>query len=546
MLFNIDEFYPTPKSLIDKMLVGLNFQYIESVLEPSAGKGDIVTEIVHRLTATHYNDVSHCTVDCIEINPELQQILKGQKQALVHDDFLSYHTHKRYDLIVMNPPFSVGDLHLLHAIELAENGGKIRCLLNAETLRNRYTNTRELLWQKLNELGAEIRFLEGEFEHAERKTSVEVALVSIDIPEPERESFIFESLKKKEYKEIDEACTDIVSGDFIAQIVKQYEIEVEAGVRLINEYKAMMPYLQDDFENGKYGYLTLELRLRDGKQYLTVNGYVKLVRLKYWRALFNNKKFTGMLTSNLQDDLYNKVQTLKDYDFSVFNIKQIQLDILQRLRRGVEDTILDLFDKLSAKHSWCPECDNNVHYYNGWATNKAHRINKKVIIPINGAFSYSYWEKRYEDKFDLTPVYRIMRDIERTLSYLETGTTAFDENDLYERLQMCQINGKTRKIPLRYFKISLFKKGTCHIEFTDMELLDRLNIYGSQRKGWLPPTYGKKQYSNMSSEEKRVIDEFQGEEAYNKVMQNPKQYIIKQPQLLQLTAGATQTALEGV
>lgn len=539
MLFNVDEFYPTPKSLIDKMLVGLNFRYIESVLEPSAGKGDIVAELVHRLTAAHYNDVSHCTVDCIEINPELQQILKGQKQTLVHDDFLSYHTHKRYDLIVMNPPFSVGDLHLLHAIELAENGGKIRCLLNAETLRNRYTNTRELLWRKLNELGAEIRFLEGEFEHAERKTSVEVALVSIDIPEPERESFIFESLKKKEYKEIDEACTDIVSGDFIAQIVKQYEIEVEAGVRLINEYNAMTPYLQDDFENEKYGYLTLELRLRDGKQALTVNGYVKLVRLKYWRALFNNKKFTGMLTSNLQDDLYNKVQTLKDYDFSVFNIKQIQLDIMQRLRRGVEDTILDLFDRLSAKHSWYPECDNNVHYYNGWATNKAHCINKKVIIPINGAFAYSYWEKRYEDKFDLTPVYRIMRDIERTLSYLETGTTVFDENDLYERLKTCQLNGKTRKIPLRYFQISLFKKGTCHIEFTDMELLDRLNIYGSQRKGWLPPAYGKKQYSNMSSEEKRVIDEFQGEEAYNKVMQNPKQYIIEQPHVLQLTAGAT-------
>lgn len=538
MLFNIDEFYPTPKPLIGKLLAGIDFRYVESVLEPSAGKGDIVAAVVRCLTVAHERrGYDHITVDCVEINPELQAILKAHKQLLVHDDFLTYHTHKRYDLIVMNPPFSVGDLHLLHALELAENGGKIRCILNAETIRNRYTNTRKLLWEKLNSYGAQIKFLQGEFEQAERKTSVEVALISVDIPEPKRESFIFEDLKKKSYTEVDVACHELAVGDFVAQIVKQYEIEVEAGIRLINEYKAMQPYICEDIEKTAYSYSTLALSLRDGKTSLSVNGYVKLVRLKYWRALFNNEKFTGMLTSNLQETLHNRVKELKNYDFSVFNIRQIQLDILQRLTRGVEDTIIELFDNLSAKHSWYPECEKNVHYFNGWATNKAHRINKKVIIPIHGAYAYSYWEKRYKDSFDLTTVYTLMRDLEKTLSYLETGNTVFDENDLHERLKTCQLNGKTRNIPLRYFNISLFKKGTCHIVFTDMELLDRLNIYGSQHKGWLPPSYGKKAYSNMTAEEKRVVDEFQGEEAYNKVMQNPGQYIIDTPKIALLTAG---------
>lgn len=545
MLFNIDEFYPTPKSLIDKLLAGLDFMYIESVLEPSAGKGDIVSAVVKCMAYGHRRaGLDYCTIDCIEINPELQSILKANKHTLVHDDFLTYHTHKRYDLIVMNPPFSVGDLHLLHALELAENGGKIRCILNAETIRNRYTNARKLLWDKLNSYGAQIRFLQGEFEQAERKTSVEVALISVDIPEPERESYIFEQLKKKSYSEVDVACHELAVGDFVAQVVKQYEIEVEAGIRLINEYKAMKPYIYEDIDKDKWSYSTLSLSLRDGKQPLSVNGYVKLVRLKYWRALFNNKQFTGMLTSNLQDELYNRVKELKNYDFSVFNIKQIQLDMLQRLSRGVEDTILDLFDNLSSKHSWYPESENNVHYFNGWASNKAHRINKKVIIPIHGAYAYSYWEKRYEDSFDLSTVYRLMCDLEKTLSYLETGNTAFDADDLHERLKTCQINGKTRNISLRYFNISLFKKGTCHIVFTDLELLDRLNIYGSQRKGWLPPSYGKKQYSNMTDEEKRVVDEFQGEEAYTKVMQNPAQYIIDTPRMMMLTAGATQEVNE--
>jgi hypothetical protein len=39
----------------------------------------------------------------------------------------------------------------------------------------------------------------------------------------------------------------------------------------------------------------------------------------------------------------------------------------------------------------------------------------------------------------------------------------------------------------------------------------------------------------MTAEEKRVVDEFQGEEAYNKVMQNPEQYIIDTPKMMLLT-----------
>lgn len=36
------EFYPTPEELVNKMLDGVNLNYVKTVLEPSAGKGDIV------------------------------------------------------------------------------------------------------------------------------------------------------------------------------------------------------------------------------------------------------------------------------------------------------------------------------------------------------------------------------------------------------------------------------------------------------------------------------------------------------------------------
>ena len=113
-----------------------------------------------------------------------------------------------------------------------------------------------------------------------------------------------------------------------------------------------------------------------------------------------------------------------------------------------------------------------------------------------------------------------------------------------KKLDKVDSDRKEKNLHFKYFDASIFKKGTCHIVFTDLELLDRLNIYGSQRKGWLPPSYGKKQYSNMTDEEKRVVDEFQGEEAYTKVMQNPAQYIIDTPRMMMLTAGATQEVNE--
>ena len=36
------EFYPTPRELLEKITEGIDWKRLQSVLEPSAGKGDIV------------------------------------------------------------------------------------------------------------------------------------------------------------------------------------------------------------------------------------------------------------------------------------------------------------------------------------------------------------------------------------------------------------------------------------------------------------------------------------------------------------------------
>ena len=39
------EFYPTPASLVEKMISGIHWESVKTILEPSAGKGDILREV---------------------------------------------------------------------------------------------------------------------------------------------------------------------------------------------------------------------------------------------------------------------------------------------------------------------------------------------------------------------------------------------------------------------------------------------------------------------------------------------------------------------
>jgi len=236
-------FYPTPPALVGKMLDCVDFKHVTEILEPSAGDGAIAWGIAERVydhnRCVRSYDEFRVRVDCIEIDENLRALLRHrfgperQKEVydklydldtvenrrndnpelyeykrlseacsfpvfIIHDDFFTYRCAKQYDLVVMNPPFENGDMHLHRALDIMQYGGQIICLLNAETIRNRYTKSRQVLWARLNDLEAQIQFLTGEFEtgDTQRKTAVEVALIYIKIPPVTHPSFIFDGLKK--------------------------------------------------------------------------------------------------------------------------------------------------------------------------------------------------------------------------------------------------------------------------------------------------------------------------------------------------------------
>ena len=539
-------FYPTPDSVIELLVEGLNFKSIKNVLEPSAGKGNIVFYLKEKYRELYDKEAA---IDCCEIDPALRHILEGLNAdydekhysscnvRLVHDDFLTFETKKRYDLIIMNPPFAEGSKHLLKAIQLLEPyGGEIRCILNAETIDNPYSRERKELCEKLKENNAEISYLENAFLDAERKTGVKIAIIKLSLPEPVLKSKIVENLKKaKQQEEQNFEAKELSIGDYVEQIVAQYNFEVEAGLNLIREYKAMCPYIlskvesKDEKESSCYDNSPILQLLVHGNKYKTSeNSFIEAVREKYWKAVFENPKFTKKLTSDLQTEYYSQLDTLREYEFSVFNLQQLLAKINVDMSRGVQESILRLFDEMTEKHSWYPECEKNIHYFNGWKTNKVHKINQKVILPFTKNIFYDdNWRNEILNEYYAVEE---LSDIEKIFNYFDGDISApvYLETAIREANMM-----KTAKnIRCKFFDVTFYKKGTMHIKFRRPELVDAFNIYCCKNKGWLPPTYGSKPYEETSKEEKEFIDGFNGDGTegsgkgkYNEIVKDSKYYL---------------------
>lgn len=518
------DFYPTPAHLTDKMLEHINLDKVATILEPSAGRGDIIE---HTKAKTRYGH-REPQIDAIESDHELCMVLEGKGYKPIARDFLEFKTYRSYDLIIMNPPFSDGDRHLLKAIRLQKDGGQIVCLLNAETIRNPYTNGRKELAVLLERYDAQIEYIQDAFKGADRTTGVEIALVYVDIPKKQATSDILKNLVQA--REVEEPAAgesrDIVEGDYINGAVKRYEIEVAAGLRLIDEYEALRTVLSKSFKDPKHSIIELTI---DGDRYNDSprNRLVNCTRMKYWQELFQSAEFGQLFTSKTRDDYRKKIDDLARYELTVSNIKQMQLELSQSMLGSLDDMIVKLFDEFAAQY-W-DEQSSNIHYYNGWKTNKAYIVNKKVITHL---YAFDNWRGH----FNAYKAYEKMTDIHKVFSYLD-GALSNNHDDVIAPIQRLNDATSARGIELPYCKVDFYKKGTAHIVFKDERLLKKFNLIGSQRKGWLPPDYGKKSYTDMDEESRAVVDAFEGERSYNDTYENREFYLTNSAPVLELAAG---------
>ena len=595
------QFYPTPPNLVERMMSKVDLNKVSYVLEPSAGKGDIIdgfrkyikdrtksynlrqktkgkraeTEFfktedecisyvnakfgIEFTTIKEFNkyfcdladknddeEIECCIgsydsdltnkvfeIEAVEIDTSLQAILKDKKIKIVGNDFAEYNPCCRYDLIMMNPPFKDGDKHLLKALKLIENGGQCICILNAETLKNPYSDSRIYLANLLEKYEADIEYIENAFRDAENTTDVEIALVYVDIPTKEIELDVFKNLVmgeeyKCDYEDYND--TQLATDDIIGNFVKQYEFEAKAGAKVIDTFYSMQKYIPNT--DGGHSMISLsvlgcsdDMDMKSTK-FNPVNTYIRLLRDKYWSLLFQSKEMSRLLTQTARDRYLYKIREFRDYDFTFSNIKQLQIELVSHLSTNIDDAILKQFDNFTYKNSM--DNASNVHYFTGWKTNDAFMINSKVIVPMRDVY-----DNRYGSGWSLYKARDFFEELEKIFVYLDGGKTegADISSILHGYNYSNKYNGE--KIQSKYFDVEFKKKGTAHIWFRNAELLKKFNIFGCQKHGWLPNSYGRKRYKDMSKEEQEVIKSFEGEKSYEKTVEN-SQYYLSGNQMLQI------------
>lgn len=520
MFTDNQDFYPTPEDLAHKMFAKIQTRgrNIKNVLEPSAGKGDLVKAFLEYSEGDEYegrfysyNKFRGCDVSCIEKDKNLQHILRGENYTLVDSDFLTYNAQDSFDLIIANPPFSEGAKHLLKAIEIMFDG-QIVFLLNAETLKNPYTNERKELVRKLEELNADIEYVQGAFEQAERKTSVETAIVYIDIRN-NVESFLFDGSRADADDEIslDVENKSVSHRNSITHKVAEYNNLKQKGIDFLTTYfrsSDIRGYFPIEGMDKHYSRDSLTEKFKD-----SVNQFIRKLRKDYWKSVLDFPEISKNLTAKKQKEFYEELDKYAKMEFTHYNIKTFAENLAASYQDTLTEAILAQFENMTRKYSWWRESDNNILHFNGWKTNDAFKVNHKVILPNMSCWDdiFGRWSVDYRIKTELDDIDKVMNYF-AALPYDEDGNPKYVS--INAALDSAFKENKTRNIESTFFIISVYKKGTIHLAFKDKDILRRFNVFVCKEKGWLPNYYSRKSYDDMTIEEKEMVESFEGKKEY--------------------------------
>jgi Domain of unknown function (DUF4942) len=487
-LFNAN-FYPTPDELIEELLSlsiksdltrinGLSrFTLKGRVLEPSAGKGNIIKYI--------NNKSKSIQVDAIENDPELSSFLMGAGHNIVWSDFLTFETFREYDSIVMNPPFSDGDKHLLHAINVASKqitkDCEIYAILNAETIKNPYSVYRQELIRLLDLHGANIKFVNNAFTEAERKTNVEVALIYFKVFRDNSSEDLYrrtvDAMKSRPREQAEQITTAL------STFVKHQEVQerVDDITRLINEYEQILKLTRETYliNKRKTDFINYVSKANGVKLFVPIDTTAKdyeeelqKLRTTYWGLILQTDKFMKMLTTEAREKLNRQIDSAAELEVNTVNTFMLLHAIMANSSDMLISSVVSMFEKITSYSR--RGFSTNIHYYNGWNTNESYKIGKKVIFPFFTTFGD--WDMGSRDNTFSSVDYRIKGFIYDLLKAFEPFRKVDYE---FERLN----KGEFKNDILRF---KIFQKGTVHVWFNDLETLNKINYVCGRKFNWLP------------------------------------------------------------
>ncbi|WKN46455.1 DUF4942 domain-containing protein [Tunicatimonas pelagia] len=495
------EFYPTPQEVIEKMLApyrpsderfararykrytGLQGK---TILDPSAGKGDLLDFITEN--TDRYDDVE-CF--CCEVHPELQNILRQKDYQLIQEDFLSYQGDYFFDLIVMNPPFSNGDEHLLKAWQILKEGD-IVCLFNSETINNPYTQRRQHL-KEIIEMHGEVEDLGQVFLDAERKTAVRCSIVRLHKDAEESVfDFSFDTVTRNQDVQFTEETMEstVATRDVVENMATQQRKLQESYLNLLRAYQQMKFYSQGIFKGRKSAEEVAEKARKKGgrKGY---NYFLAATKQEMWQCVLNAINMDQFMTHQVRQDFESFSRNQGHMDFTKENVASLVAMLFENRYTILDRAVVNVFDIFTSYHQ-----ENRLHV-EGWKTNDRWKVNRKIILPYwikFGEYDSADHYQRYGSTFSTSYSHHSeYSDVDKVMCYLK-GIPYERCQNVYDTLDKTfkQI-GKIRPgdkvdntCESEFFHIKFFKKGTIHLGFKDTWLWDEFNLRACAGKQWLP------------------------------------------------------------
>jgi Domain of unknown function (DUF4942) len=468
-----NEFFPTPAALVQRMLskVSSDARYF---LEPSAGKGDIASGIKERSR--------YAQVDCIEQSPELIAILADKDFPVVGHDWLNYAGVCYYDAVVMNPPFSNGDEHLLKAWDFLHHG-EIVCLLNEETLKNPCTERRKRLAHIVHQFG-EVEYLGDCFSTSERKTGVYVAMVYLK-KESDDDTIDLWANASEEKQPGDDIGADkqmLALRDRLGNMQHYYD---EANGHMLKAFqhirKAALYMGANDIHVGSDYEHAVHLALSHVTHARAE--FIRKHRHDAWLNVFTKMEFRKWLDKKQTEEFIRDIERNGNIPFTKENIKGTLENVFLQRGRLFEKSVANVFDELTRYYN------GNTSHTEGWKTNDNYKVNTKIVFPYGCQF-----EAKYGGYFSLRYGYGgidIYSDLDRVLCVLDGED--FGQCHTIQRAldNKFTILGRNVRSPFdnttesRYFAIKFFKKGTVHLKFKDRKLWEAFNTTAAKGKAWI-------------------------------------------------------------
>lgn len=459
------DFFPTPQNVIATMLNGYSLEG-KTILEPSAGKGNIVDFCI---------GAGAFLIAC-EKQPELKKILQT-KCNVIEDDFLTLTSDRisHIDMIVMNPPFSKCEQHILHAFEIAPAGCEIISLCNSSMVDNRYSRIRHAV-ADIIETNGSYEELGDCFSTAERKTGVKVSLLRLKKPgtnyNAEFEGFFMED----DPEEIGE--NGLMPYNFVRDLVNRYVAAVKIYDEQLNA-AVKMNNLTSAFYSSKFSFSCTEK-----EKPVHRNEFKKDLQKAAWEFVFKKMNMQKYTTKGLKSEINKFVEQQTNVPFTMRNIYKMLEIIIGTHKERMDKAILEVFDRLTMYHS-----DNRFHV-EGWKSNSHYLIGQKFVLPYMAAPESGRMRLTHSEQ---NP--SIVEDMIKALCYI-TGKNYDDYESLWNFLNNKQVPGShyyshdyvkyewNTWYDWGFFEIKGFKKGTMHFKFKDLDVWAKFNQHVSRLKGY--------------------------------------------------------------